>query len=201
MRTRKGFTLVEMAIVLVIISLILGAVLKGKDLIANANAKRFISEVRKWEIYQWAFFDRMGRFLGDRDASGIIGDDSSDDAESDMKNYSFFSNPPDDNKIGIGGNTFYIYYGHVTLDNKTHNAILVCANADCSQSFKKEAVVYLNAFDSMIDGSAGDDGDVACMKEAPSDISDKNDWIVTDNDTGSKKDDCDENSKAMFYIF
>ncbi|PPD44542.1 MAG: prepilin-type cleavage/methylation domain-containing protein, partial [Methylotenera sp.] len=38
-RTQAGFTLIELAIVLVIIGLLLGGVLKGQELINSAKAK------------------------------------------------------------------------------------------------------------------------------------------------------------------
>ena len=57
-----GFTLIEMAIVLVVIGLIIGAVLKGQDLIANARAKKYANFARQAEVSQWAYFDRNGRF-------------------------------------------------------------------------------------------------------------------------------------------
>ena len=41
---QRGFTLVEIAIVLVLIGIILGAVLKGGDLIDNAKEKQFKSD-------------------------------------------------------------------------------------------------------------------------------------------------------------
>ncbi len=46
LRNAKGFTLVELAIVLVIIGIILGAVLKGQELINNAKMKRAYNDVR-----------------------------------------------------------------------------------------------------------------------------------------------------------
>ncbi len=55
-RNQKGFTLVELAIVLVIIGLILGAVLKGQDLINNARMKRLYNlqqEVNAGSIPIW----------------------------------------------------------------------------------------------------------------------------------------------------
>lgn len=72
MRSRSGFTLVELAIVLVIIGLILGAVLKGKSLIDNARVKRLEKDTKGLEAAVWTFYDRYGRFPGDCNKDGII---------------------------------------------------------------------------------------------------------------------------------
>ena len=65
LRDAKGFTLIELAIVLVIIGIILGAVLKGQDLIEGAKAKRVIAFASKWEAPIWTFYDKKGYFPGD----------------------------------------------------------------------------------------------------------------------------------------
>ena len=73
----KGFTLVELAIVLVIIGIILGAILKGQALIRNARAKRTFNDMKGLEAMVWTFYDRYGRFPGDCPANapnGIIND-------------------------------------------------------------------------------------------------------------------------------
>ena len=45
-RQQSGFTLVEIAIVLVIIGLLLGGILKGQELINSAKAKSFAQDFR-----------------------------------------------------------------------------------------------------------------------------------------------------------
>ena len=69
----RGFTLVELAIVLVIIGIILGAILKGTELINNAKVKRLQNDLRGLEAAIWTFYDRTGRMPGDCDGNGIIG--------------------------------------------------------------------------------------------------------------------------------
>ncbi len=70
--SQKGFTLVELAIVLVIIGIILGAVLKGRELINNAKAKRTLNDLRGFEALLLTFYDRYGRLPGDGDKDGLI---------------------------------------------------------------------------------------------------------------------------------
>lgn len=65
MKSNKGFTLVEMAIVLVIIGIILGAVIKGQDLIAGAKEKKFKSEVDQLATAYYSYFDKYSRVPGD----------------------------------------------------------------------------------------------------------------------------------------
>ena len=69
----RGFTLVELAIVLVIIGIILGAILKGQELINNAKVKRLQNDLRGLEAAIWTFYDRTGRLPGDCNGDGIIG--------------------------------------------------------------------------------------------------------------------------------
>ncbi len=66
----KGFTLIEMAIVLVVIGLILGAVSIGKDLQRNAE----YDTVKQKFIDQWAtayniYYQRVGVVLGDSEVA------------------------------------------------------------------------------------------------------------------------------------
>ncbi|MBX0311301.1 MAG: prepilin-type N-terminal cleavage/methylation domain-containing protein [Sulfurihydrogenibium sp.] len=69
---QKGFTLLELAIVLVVIGVILGAILKGQELINNAKAKRLLNDTKGLATLQYTFYDRYGRFAGDCDNSGTV---------------------------------------------------------------------------------------------------------------------------------
>jgi prepilin-type N-terminal cleavage/methylation domain-containing protein len=62
---QKGFTLVEIAIVLVIIGLLLGGVLKGQELITNAKIKAVTSDFDNISAAYYAYQDRTGNIAGD----------------------------------------------------------------------------------------------------------------------------------------
>lgn len=65
LRSNKGFTLVELAIVLVIIGIILGAVLKGQELINNAKIKRAYNQYREVLAAIYTYYDKYGYYPGD----------------------------------------------------------------------------------------------------------------------------------------
>lgn len=66
MRSRvKGFTLIEIAIVLVIVGLLLGGVLKGQELIRAAQVRSLISEQHGIKAAFYGFQDRYRALPGD----------------------------------------------------------------------------------------------------------------------------------------
>ena len=66
MRSKQsGFTLVEIAIVLVIIGLLLGGVLKGQELINSAKVKNMINDFRSTSTFVFAYQDRFRALPGD----------------------------------------------------------------------------------------------------------------------------------------
>lgn len=66
MRKRQsGFTLVEIAIVLVIIGLLLGGVLKGQELINSAKVKNLANDFRSIASFAYAYQDRFRALPGD----------------------------------------------------------------------------------------------------------------------------------------
>ena len=64
-RRQKGFTLVEIAIVLVIIGLLLGGVLKGQELINSAKVKNFATDFRNIPLYIYGYQDKYKALPGD----------------------------------------------------------------------------------------------------------------------------------------
>jgi prepilin-type N-terminal cleavage/methylation domain-containing protein len=64
-KSRRGFTLVELAIVLVIIGLILGAILKGQELINNAKMKRLYNMKQEVLAGIYTYYDRFNAYPGD----------------------------------------------------------------------------------------------------------------------------------------
>lgn len=65
---KRGFTLIEMAIVLVIIGFIVGIVIKGTALIDNARAKRVMTDAITLADAQNSFYERNQRYAGDEPA-------------------------------------------------------------------------------------------------------------------------------------
>lgn len=64
-RTQSGFTLIEMAIVLVIIGLLLGGVLKGQELINSAKVKNLATDFKNVPIYIYGYQDKYKALPGD----------------------------------------------------------------------------------------------------------------------------------------
>lgn len=64
-RRQAGFTLIEIAIVLVIIGLLLGGILKGQELINSARVKSLATDFRNVPVYIYGYQDRFRAIPGD----------------------------------------------------------------------------------------------------------------------------------------
>src|SRR4051812_11453032 len=65
MKKQSGFTLIELAIVLVIIGLLLGGVLKGQELINSAKVKNMASDFKNAQVYIYGYQDKYKALPGD----------------------------------------------------------------------------------------------------------------------------------------
>ena len=154
----RGFTLVELAIVLVIIGIIIGAVMKGQDLIDNARAKKVTTTINMWNILTWAYMDRKGRFPGDgTNRDGLIGNIAGEQtaatsAIGQMAALGTFTNPPD-NPITIGSYQFWVYIGYDSPGGTSKNVMVICKTVTCAATvFTLDELKLIEAVDTAIDG-------------------------------------------------
>jgi len=65
-RNQSGFTLIEIAIVLVIIGLLLGGVLKGQELINSAKVKNLANDFKNIPVFIYGYQDKFKALPGDQ---------------------------------------------------------------------------------------------------------------------------------------
>lgn len=63
--SERGFTLVELAIVMIIIGLLIGGILKGQELIGNARLSSTVAQIKAVESGVSTFRDRFAAYPGD----------------------------------------------------------------------------------------------------------------------------------------
>ncbi|MES1983197.1 MAG: prepilin-type N-terminal cleavage/methylation domain-containing protein [Pseudomonadota bacterium] len=66
---QSGFTLIEIAIVLVVIGLLLGGVLKGQELIDNAKVKNIANDFKNIPVFIYGYQDKFKALPGDDPAA------------------------------------------------------------------------------------------------------------------------------------
>lgn len=167
----KGFTLIEMAIVLIIIGIIIGAVVKGKDVIKSAEQKRLYSTfVREWQVAYNNYYDRTGWILGDdntttnttRDGHCGNGGSLADAATLDSQLSNAGLNPPAAGSTGLSNERTYTDFNGrqytLTLEfvyNSTSGNHIRISNSTTGVPMDLGL-----AWDRIIDGTAdGNDGD------------------------------------------
>ncbi|MEZ0261270.1 MAG: type II secretion system protein [Alphaproteobacteria bacterium] len=68
--TQKGFTLVELAIVMTIIGLLIGGILKGQELMENARVTSTVAQVKSYSAAVTSFKDMYQSYPGDMPGAG-----------------------------------------------------------------------------------------------------------------------------------
>lgn len=158
LRNRKGFSLIEMAIVLVVIGIIIAAILKGQDLLFNSRTKQFVSTANAWKVAAYAFMDRNNRFPGDEGMNGNIGDQTSEQGAGQTaidEVASGLSNVPP-NPVVIGGQSYWFYFGSmVSATNQgLRNIMVICPSVGCTTGLSPDDVAMFSALDISLDGTA-----------------------------------------------
>lgn len=157
-RNSKGFSLIEMAIVLVIIGIIIAAIIKGQDLIINSRAKQVAGAASTWRNLAMAHLDRNGKLPGADATTGFIVASavapiySSSTKEIIRK---MPTAPP--NPVVVGGSKFYFYFGHTTGTEVGKNVMVICGDTACGTAFTKDQLEIIKSVDVSIDGDADAD--------------------------------------------
>jgi len=98
-KNQSGFTLIEIAIVLVIIGLLLGGVLKGQEMINNSKIKRTVNDFNGVAAAVYSYLDRYSAFPGDDpganarwgvtngNGNGVIGGNGCDNVGNNEESY------------------------------------------------------------------------------------------------------------------
>ncbi len=71
-RQQRGFTLVELSIVLVVVGLLFAAVVKGQEVVDSAKAQKLINDIKSTEALIQKFVQIKSRMPGDCNADGLI---------------------------------------------------------------------------------------------------------------------------------
>ena len=65
MRKHSGVTLIELAVVLIVVGVLLGSLLKGREMITNAHVRKLLSQQEAIKSAYFGFYDRYRALPGD----------------------------------------------------------------------------------------------------------------------------------------
>jgi len=71
-RKQRGFTLVELSVVLVVVGLLFAAVVKGQEVIDSAKSQKLINDIKSTEALIQKYVQLKSRMPGDCNADGLI---------------------------------------------------------------------------------------------------------------------------------
>jgi prepilin-type N-terminal cleavage/methylation domain-containing protein len=124
-QNNKGFTLIEIAIVLVIIGLLIGGALKGQALIQSAKVKRVAKQADEFRVAVMTYYDKYQRYPGDDPTQTSHPGDGDGQMEGNNEHYALFEHlmlaklitgnyagvaGPNDRPVHAFGDDIYIYW-------------------------------------------------------------------------------------------
>ena len=98
----KGFTLIELTIVVVIIGILIGGVLQAQELIQQARIRAQISQIQDFEKANNTFYLTYSNLPGDFSKASTLISPSAEDGNG-------------DSKLEYGDNEVFSYWNHLTL--------------------------------------------------------------------------------------
>lgn len=198
--TRKaGVTIIELAIVMIVIGVLLGIVFKAQDLMNNARAKKVVRWCRQWETAQWSYYYRYERLAGDTDGNGVIADEAPPTSPlQELIDAGIIEGAQ--KSINMGGYTFYIKMGHDTVGGEERNAIVICPSVICGRSIMENEIVFMEVVDNILDdGVDAGVGDVRGIISIT--LAAGNEAVTHVTEESSSSSDWSTSYKGLVYYF
>lgn len=161
---QSGFTLVEIAIVLVIVGLILGGVLKGQEMISNAKVRNIIDQTTAIQTAVYAFQDRYRALPGDFSSAAASIQGVTGGANGGNGDGNGFINSNNDRGL------FWLHLasaGFITgnFDGAAARNNLACSQSTCSRNSFGGAMMF--SYGSGASGSAGNAHELRIGRSIP----------------------------------
>jgi prepilin-type N-terminal cleavage/methylation domain-containing protein len=164
---QNGFTLIEIAIVLVIIGLLLGGVLKGQELITGARVRNLVSQQDGVKAAYFGFLDRYRALPGDYTQATANIANVTGGALAACNN----GNGDGDGQIETAGNEFLLVWEHLARAGFINGNYMCAAAESGATSPSNPYGGFMNLrFDALYAGTATNRHNLKTGGQVPSDI-------------------------------